>query len=76
MLDDVVSENTVLLQGISSHTSSVVLGIDPDNQGAVAVVRFQQAGLQPPIHTALQAVSVEVHDMPCIGVPVGKRTRK
>jgi len=55
-----------------------VIGIDPDNSGAIAVVRLgvDSQGGEGNMLKALSKVEVEVHDMPVEKISVGKRLRK
>lgn len=52
----------------------LVVGIDPDNHGAVAVVRISQGCV--PLLEALQNASPDIYDMPLEKVVKGKRVRK
>lgn len=52
----------------------VLLAVDPDNSGAVAVAHLQADG--GPLLALLHRTDVTLHDMPCLKVAVGKRQRK
>ncbi len=58
----------------SSTRQKVVIGIDPDNHGAVAVIRIPEACSGVLEH--LSQVDVEIHDMPLEEISVGKRIRR
>ena len=54
----------------------VLLGIDPDTSGALAVVRWQRAADALGGADGLPAAEIEVHDMPTMRVETGTRARK
>ena len=57
-----------------------MIGIDPDNSGAIAVVKLgaasQGEGVDKDIMQALSNVEIEVFDMPLEKISVGKRQRR
>lgn len=53
-----------------------MIGIDPDNGGAIAVVRLGRDVSANDMLEALAHVEVEIHDMPLEKISVGKRERK
>ncbi len=54
----------------------VLLGIDPDTSGALAVVRWRRAADAVGGADGLPAADIEVHDMPTMRVETGTRARK
>ena len=55
------------------QVGQIMLGIDPDNSGAVAVIRHEgHLNSEQPAHTS----TLQVHDMPLELQPAGKRVRK
>ena len=54
----------------------VLLGIDPDTSGALAVVRWQRAADARGGADGLPAADIEVYDMPMMRVQTGTRARK
>lgn len=58
----------------STRQDNVIIGIDPDNHGAVAVIRVQQ--IDSSALSELDSLAVKVYDIPLEKVHVGKRIRK
>ena len=54
----------------------VLLGIDPDTSGALAVVRWRRAGDARGGADGLPVADIEVYDMPTMRVETGTRARK
>ncbi len=54
----------------------VLLGIDPDTSGALAVVRWRRAADAIGGADGLPAAEIAVHDMPTMRVETGTRARK
>lgn len=55
-------------------SEKLVIGIDPDNHGAVAVIRIPEACTG--VLDYLSQAEVEIHDMPLEEISVGKRIRR
>ena len=51
-----------------------MIGVDPDNSGAVTIIKLHAP--EGGIRKALQNAEVVVHDMPCALISVGKRFRR
>ena len=62
---------TATAAGINEQT---IIGIDPDNGGAVAVISVPQENIGVLEH--LSQTDVEIHDMPLEEINVGKRIRR
>lgn len=60
--------------GQTAAKDSTIIGIDPDNHGAVAVIRPEPASGS--ILADASKYSLGVYDMPLEKVNVGKRVRK
>ena len=54
----------------------VLLGIDPDTSGALAVVQWQHAAAARGGPAGLPTADIAVHDMPTMRVETGSRARK
>jgi hypothetical protein len=54
----------------------VLLGIDPDTSGAMAVVRWQSSAAARDGAAGLPAADIDVYDMPTMRVETGTRARK
>ena len=54
----------------------VLLGIDPDTSGALAVVRWQHSAAAWDGAAGLPAADIDVYDMPTMRVETGSRARK
>ena len=79
MLVNLLPLGAGLAQAASTGRRTVI-GIDPDNSGAIAVVKLgaasQGVGGEKDIMQALSNVEVEVFDMPLEKISVGKRQRR
>ena len=70
---DILQEVTSLNVAVAGW-KRVLVGIDPDNSGAVAIISISVDSSS--MLEVLRNIDVAVHDMPCMQVSVGKRQRR